>query len=84
MSLRTAIDDPFNHAQEHYMPTIPYADRLITAREALHLLSVGSTTLYKFCRQGKLTPVKFSRRCTRFRLTEIHELIASASAKVVL
>lgn len=59
-------------------------DRLITAREAMHMLSIGSTTLYKFCREGKLNPVKFSRRCTRFRVSEIQGLIAGSSAKEVL
>jgi predicted DNA-binding transcriptional regulator AlpA len=54
-----------------------HLDRLITAREAMHLLGIGSTTLYKFCRQGNLNPVKFSKRCSRFRLSEIHAFINS-------
>ena len=45
------------------MKVVP-ADRLVTGREAAHLLGISSTTLYKFCREGKLTAVKFSRRCT--------------------
>lgn len=56
---------------------LSHLDRLVTAREAMHLLSIGSTTLYKFCRQGNLHPVKFSKRCRRFRLSEIHALINS-------
>lgn len=52
-------------------------DRLVAAREAMHLLSVGSTTLYKFVKLGKLTPVKFGSRCTRFRLSEIVALICA-------
>ncbi len=54
-----------------------YADRLVAAREAMHLLCVGSTTLYKFAKTGKLNPVKFGRRCTRFRLSEVQALITS-------
>ena len=54
-----------------------HIDRLVTAREAMHLLGIGSTTLYKFCREGKLNPVKFSRRCTRFRVSDIQTLICA-------
>lgn len=50
----------------------------------MHLLGIGSTTLYKFCRTGKLNPVKFSRRCTRFRISEIQALIHSVHVKEVL
>lgn len=38
-------------------------------------LHVGTTTIYKLVKQGKLTPIKFGRRCTRFRLSEIEALI---------
>lgn len=57
------------------MPKTTFADRLVSAREATHLLGISNTTLYKFCREGKLNPVKFSRRCTRFRVSEIQALI---------
>lgn len=60
------------------MSKIHQADRLITVRETLLLLGIGSTTLYKFCRQGKLNPVKFSTRCTRFRMSEINAFIDNA------
>lgn len=53
------------------------ADRLVTGREAAHLLGISITTLYKFCREGKLNPIKFSRRCTRFRVSQIQALIGS-------
>lgn len=49
--------------------------RLVSRREAQQALSIGSTTLYKWCREGRLTPIKFGPRCTRFRLTEIETLI---------
>jgi len=48
---------------------------LVTLKEAQIMLAVGSTTLYAWCRQGKLTPIKFGLRCTRFRLSEIQALI---------
>jgi len=51
--------------------------RLISPKVAQMALSVGSTTLYKLCRQGLLTPIKFGPRCTRFRLSEVQALIDS-------
>lgn len=57
------------------MPKISLTDRLVTGREAAHLLGISITTLYKFCREGKLNPIKFSRRCTRFRASQIQALI---------
>jgi excisionase family DNA binding protein len=57
------------------MAKTQYIDRLVNAREATHLLGISNTTLYKFCQEGKLNPVKFSRRCTRFRVSEIQALI---------
>lgn len=61
------------------MPKVPFEDRLVTIREAMHLLSVGSTTLYKFAKLGKLSPVRFGRRCTRFRLSEVQALIGPST-----
>lgn len=46
-------------------------DRLISVSDAKKMLGVGTTTIYKLCRDGKLHPIKFSRRCTRFRASEI-------------
>lgn len=59
-------------------------DRLVTPHDAAHMLGISITTLYKFCRDGKLNPVKFSRRCTRFRVSEIQDLIAGSVAQEVL
>lgn len=55
-------------------------DRLITSREAKKLLCIGSTTLRKFCRQGRLHPILFTSRCMRFRLSEIQAFIDSNQA----
>jgi predicted DNA-binding transcriptional regulator AlpA len=49
-------------------------------------LDIGTTTIYKWCSEGLLTPIKFGKRCTRFRLSEIHALIdkhAAPAGKVV-
>lgn len=54
---------------------------LFTAREAKAYLRIGTTTLYKLCKEGKLTPIKFGRRCTRFRLSDVKALIDAATAE---
>ncbi len=66
------------------MQKISSEDRLVTAREAMYLLGIGSTTLYKFCRLGKLSPVKFGQRCTRFRRSEIQSLINGGNSAGVI
>ena len=48
---------------------------LISSKQAQRALCISATTLYRFCNEGKLTPIKFSRRCTRFRWSEVQELI---------
>ena len=58
-------------------------DRLVKAREALHLLGIGSTTLYKLRRTGRLNPVMYSNRCVRYRLSEIQALISGNTGKGV-
>jgi len=53
---------------------------LLSPKQAQHALCIGTTTLYKFCDEGKLTPIKFSRRCTRFRLSDVQALIDAHAA----
>lgn len=69
----------------NFQPPPPVVDqyvRLFTTRETKAYLRIGTTTLYKLCKEGKLTPIKFGRRCTRFQLSEILTLIdAHASPK---
>ena len=48
---------------------------LVDIKVTKHALNVGTTTIYKWCRDGLLTPIKFGPRCTRFRLNEIQALI---------
>lgn len=60
-----------------------FLDRLVDAREATRLLSISVTTLYKFCRKGRLNRVKYGPRCTRFRMSEIQALIAGTGEKGV-
>lgn len=53
---------------------------LVSSKTAKTVLAVGSTTLYKWCREGKLIPIKFGPRCTRFRLAELEALIKANTA----
>lgn len=68
----------------NFQPPPPVVDQyvcLFTTRETKAYLRIGTTTLYKLCKEGKLTPIKFGR-CTRFQLSEIRTLIdAHASPK---
>ena len=50
---------------------------LLSSKQAQQALCIGSTTLYKLCAEGKLSPVRFGQRCTRFRVSEIQALIDS-------
>lgn len=50
-------------------------DRLLSVGDSKTMLGIGTTTLYKLCRDGKLHPIKLGKRCTRFRVSEIYALI---------
>jgi excisionase family DNA binding protein len=52
---------------------------LLTPTESKLYLGIGLTKLYALCKTGKLTPVKFGKRCTRFRKSELDALIAAHS-----
>lgn len=43
-------------------------------------LGIGSTTLHKFVAEGKLNPIRFSRRLVRYRLSEVQALIDAHAA----
>jgi len=40
----------------------PNQNRLFTVSDVKQMLGVGTTTIYKLCREGKLKPIKLSRR----------------------
>ncbi len=66
------------------MPTIntPDFDYLTDARNAKRLLGVGLTSIYKWQRSGALPAIKFGKRCTRYRLSDIEALIAAHATPV--
>jgi excisionase family DNA binding protein len=48
---------------------------LTSSRDLQELLSIGQTTIYKLVAEGKLTPIRFSKRLVRYRLSEVQALI---------
>lgn len=46
-------------------------------------LDIGPTTLHKFVAEGKLTPIRFSRRLVRYRLSDVQVLIDAHAASSV-
>jgi excisionase family DNA binding protein len=46
-------------------------ERLLTIQEAATLLSVAVGTLYHMTAQGRIPCIRLSRRCLRFRLSEL-------------
>lgn len=63
------------------MPKIDLPSTLLRPHEARQALGIGATTLNKFCHEGKLTPIRFSARCVRFRASEILALIDAHAKK---
>jgi predicted DNA-binding transcriptional regulator AlpA len=56
------------------------ATLLVDASCAKRGLDVGFTTFYKLVKLGYLTPIRFSKRLVRYRVSEIEALI-DATAK---
>jgi len=49
---------------------------LVSAEELARLLSVSTVTIYDWVRKGKLPqPIRFGRRCSRWRLSEVEAAI---------
>jgi len=53
---------------------------LLTIREVSELTNLSVGTLYHWISEGRIPVVRFSKRCVRFRKSDIEEWIA---AKVV-
>ena len=54
--------------------------RLLTYDEAGEYLTVGRTTMYDLVAKGELPTVKI-RRCTRFKIEDLDELIDSQTSR---
>ena len=57
----------------------PTPDRILRAPTVAELLGISRSTVWRYARDGKLTPVKLSTRVTGFRLSQVQTLIASGS-----
>lgn len=52
---------------------------LLNVQEASRLIGVAETTLYHWVSEGRIPVVKLSRRCIRFRVSDLETWIASMS-----
>lgn len=50
-------------------------ERLLTIREVAELLGISVGAAYRWLSQGRLTCVRFSARCLRFRESDLAQLI---------
>lgn len=50
-------------------------EKLLTVQEAAERLRISPGTLYHWLSQGKLTFVRFSARCVRFRESDLSALV---------
>lgn len=50
-------------------------ERLLTVRELARVLGVASGSIYHWLSDGRLPCIRFSRRCVRFRESDVQQLI---------
>jgi excisionase family DNA binding protein len=50
-------------------------EKLLTVKELAALLGVTPTCVYRWLGEKKLTAVRFSKRCVRFRDSDVQELL---------
>jgi excisionase family DNA binding protein len=54
-------------------------DRLLTIREVADLIGLAPGTCYHLVSQGRIPVLHLSRRCIRFRLSDIHRWLEELS-----
>lgn len=54
------------------------ATTLLAAETIVSRFDIGHTTLHKWVKSGRLTPVRFSKRLVRYRASDIEALIDAA------
>lgn len=52
-------------------------EKLLTVKELALLLGVTPTCVYRWLGENRLPVVRFSKRCVRFRQSDIQELVES-------
>ncbi len=50
-------------------------EKLLTIRELAERLSIAEGTAYHWLSEGRLRCVRFSKRCVRFRESDVQELL---------
>ena len=67
---------------EDYRPITAFLpERVLDAREVAELLGVSRRTVTRLIRRGDLQPVRIGARSTRFRSSDIEELIAAGASR---
>jgi excisionase family DNA binding protein len=54
-------------------------DRLLTVRELAERLRVTPTCVYRWLADGSLPAIRFSKRCVRFRESDVQQLLDQLS-----
>lgn len=54
-------------------------DRLLTVRELAERLRITPTCVYRWLGEGRLPVVRFSKRCVRFRESDVQQLLEELS-----
>ncbi len=54
-------------------------DRLLTVADLAERLSIAPGSLYRWVAQGRLTCIRFSARCIRFRESDVAALLEKLS-----
>lgn len=50
-------------------------EKLLTVRDLAGLLDVTPTCVYRWLSEGRLPAVRFSKRCVRFRYSDVQALL---------
>jgi excisionase family DNA binding protein len=54
---------------------MPHMDRLLTVRELAEHLRVTQTCVYRWLAADRLPAIRFSKRCVRFRESEVEKML---------
>ena len=55
-------------------------DSLQPVKAGMSQLGIGRTLFYRLVKEGKIDVVRFGKRCTRIRQSEIDRLVANGTA----
>jgi excisionase family DNA binding protein len=56
-------------------------EKLLTIRELAERLNIAEGTAYHWLSEGRLKCVRFSKRCVRFRESDVQELLENLANK---